>query len=402
MVKYFFTSDTRHRPLSPVQEHGCVSLQLHDESDLFIRAKAADGTLYVFEVHSGILAASSPVFNRMVYSTHTRGNKEEWIWELHEDPIGLRAMLSILHHNVQAAMFLHKPQLGQLFNVLSVLDKYGVSDRVFHPFARGWRAKFREEASADQTALKAHEMMFVAYKLGDIKSFKKFVRPVAQQVELSEGNSILVDGKELQDVVPVSDQMVQTIKDIRAHEIERLLAVFKDAYDFLSDRSKASQPKYCKSADSHADCHQKMLGSLLINLITKQLFPFDKLDGFKGSVRNLIDDMGTMEIQGLMLPGLEAHLQRHTRCRLDVEAALREAAQSEVQVPLCEAMLEEFFLTSKRTGIFHDDKAEFKLHKTQMGDMICLYRAEFSKHVRGWDEQAGDTDVESSFSDDDE
>lgn len=399
MVKYFFTSDTRHRPLSPVQEHGCVNLQLHEESDLFIKTQYTDGTLYVFEVHSGILAASSPVFNHMVYSTHTRGNKEEWIWDLNEHPIGLRVMFSILHHNVQAAMFQHNPRPGQLFNVLSVLAKYGVSDRVFYPYAKGWSDTFREEASATQTALKAHEMLFVACKLGDITSFKKCVRQVAQQVELSEGNAILHDGKELQDIVPISDQVLQTIKDIRINEIKRLFAVFKDAYDFLIDNKKADKPKYCKSADHHADCHQKLLGSLLSNLVRKKLFPFNNLNRFKGSVRNLIVDMGTMEIRGLYLPGLEPHRQRHGQCRLDVEATLQKVAQSEVEVPLCEVMLEELFLTSKRTGVFHDNKAEFKPHKAQMDDIIYLYRPEFSSHVRGWEQQAGETDVESSFSD---
>lgn len=335
----------------------------------------------------------------MVYSTHTRGNKEEWIWDLNEDPIGLRVMFSILHHHVQVAMFRHNPRPRQIFNVLSVLAKYGVSDRVFYPYAKGWTYTFREGASANQAALQAHEMLFVACKLGDLMSFKKYVRQVAQQVELSEDNTILHDGQELQDVVAVSDQVVQTIKDTRIKEIERLLAVFKDAYDFLIDNKKANKPKYCKSADHHADCHQKLLGSLLSNLVYKQLFPFSDLNGFKGSVCNLIVDMGTMEIRGLYLPGLEPHRQRHGQCRLDVEATLREVAQSEVEVPLCEEMLEELFLTSKRTGIFHSEKAEFKLHKAQMGDIIHLYHPEFSSHVRGWEQQAGDTDTESSFSD---
>lgn len=346
-----------------------------------------------------MLAASSPVFNEMVYSTHTRGNKEEWVWDLEDSPIPLRAMFSILHHNVQAAMFTYDPQSEQILDVLAVLDKYGVSDRAFYPWAKAWADVFRK--NDNKTTMKDHELLYVACKLGDFKLFKTHVRGVAQQVELTSG-TVYLQGKALQDVVSISDKVVETIKTVRANELEFLLSVFKEAYNFLIDESKIDEPRFCKSADSHVDCHQKLLGALLSHLVRKHLYPFTNLDGFKGSVRKLADDMVAMEIRGLYLPGLEPHRQRHGQCRLDLGDTVQKASSCEVHLPLSDAMLEEIYLTSKRAGMFRNDKIEFKAYKEQMDDILLFHRPEFSLHVRGWRDQAGDTDVESLFGDDEE
>lgn len=401
VVKYFFTSTTRNRPLSPVQEHDCISIQFHDDSDLYIKTKNANGSLYVFEVHSGMLAASSPVFNRMVYSTHKRGNKEAWVWELKDDPMGLRAMFSILHHNVQAAMFMHNPRPDQLLNVLTVLDKYGVSDKVFHPSAKAWMEAFRK--ASDATALKEYELLYIAYKLGDFKSFKKYIRQVAHQVEVLHGVMRLQNGKALQDVVPISDQVLEAIKAVRINDAECLLSVLKEAYNFLIDGTKVNEPRFCKSVDHHIDCHQKLLGSLLSNLAPKQLYPFPNLNqGFEGTVSNLANKMGEMEIRGLYLPGLEPHKQRHGQCRLDLESTIERVTEGSTELQLPDALLEQMYLTVKRVGIFKEEKAEFKAYKAQMASMLILYRAEFSHHIRGWADHEGETDVESLFSEDEE
>lgn len=398
VIKYFFTSDTRNRALSPVQEQDCINIQYHEESDLFIKAKGADGPLYVFEVHSGILAASCPVFNRMVYSTHTRGNKEEWIWELEDKPIGLKAMFSILHHNVRAAMFMHNPRPDQLYDVLSVLDKYGVPDRVFHPLAKAWIEEFRK--SGNQTMLKEHELLYVAYKLGDFKSFKKHIRPIAHEVEALNG-AIRLHGKAFQDIVPVSDQLVEIIKTVRVNDLKLLLGIFKEAFDFLMDDTKNSEPRFCKSVDHHSDCHQKLLGSLLSHLVRDKLYPFPDLEIFEGSASKLMHNMRKMDMRGLYLPGLEPHKQRHGQCRLDLEAWVQKV-ENESELPLSSANLELMYLASKRVGMFKDDKAEFETYKAQMTDMLLLHRRDFSHHVRGWEEHEGETDVDSLFSEEEE
>lgn len=275
-------------------------MHFHNENDLFVEAKGTDGTVHVFGVHSGLLAASSSVFHDMVYSrysSHTRGNKAVWIWELQDHPIGLRAMFSILHHEVHAAMFLYSPQPDQLYHVLSVLDKYEINDRAFHPFARNWAEALHKSTS--KGVPKDHQLLYIAYKLGDLEIFKKNLRSVAQQVEVVDGVLRLMDGQKLKHVIPVNGGVLHTIEAIRIGELERLLAVLREAYEFLIDESKTKEPKYCKSVDHHVDCHQKLLGSLLSNLVTMNLYPFSLASRLKSSVRKLADDMKAMEIRGL-------------------------------------------------------------------------------------------------------
>lgn len=87
VIKFFYTSSTRKRPSSPVATApGCCNPRLHQDSDLYIKAKGEDGKAYVFEVVSAILEKASPKFEVMIYGSHTRGNKEEWVWELDDNP----------------------------------------------------------------------------------------------------------------------------------------------------------------------------------------------------------------------------------------------------------------------------------------------------------------------------
>lgn len=87
VIKFFYTSSTRKRPSSPVAAApGCCNPRLHRDSDLYVKAKGQDGRAYVFEVVSATLEKASPKFEAMIYGSHTRGNKEEWVWELDDDP----------------------------------------------------------------------------------------------------------------------------------------------------------------------------------------------------------------------------------------------------------------------------------------------------------------------------
>lgn len=87
VIQFFFTSSTRKRPSSPVTSApGCCNPRLHRDSDLYVKAKGEDGTVYVFEVVSAILDKASPKFEAMMFGSHKRGNREEWVWELDDNP----------------------------------------------------------------------------------------------------------------------------------------------------------------------------------------------------------------------------------------------------------------------------------------------------------------------------
>lgn len=87
VIKFFYTASTRKRPSGPVTTApGCCNPRLHRDSDLYVKAKGEDGKVYVFEVVSATLEKASPKFEAMIYGSHTRGNKEEWVWELEDNP----------------------------------------------------------------------------------------------------------------------------------------------------------------------------------------------------------------------------------------------------------------------------------------------------------------------------
>lgn len=87
VIKFFYTASTRKRASSPVTTApGCCNPRLHRDSDLYVKAKGEDGKVYVFEVVSSTLEKASTKFEAMIYGSHTRGNKEEWVWEVDDNP----------------------------------------------------------------------------------------------------------------------------------------------------------------------------------------------------------------------------------------------------------------------------------------------------------------------------
>ncbi|ROW08295.1 hypothetical protein VMCG_03197 [Cytospora schulzeri] len=406
VITYFFTSSTRKGPHSPVtSEPGCCNPHLGSDSDLYIKARDKNGHLYVFEVVSTVLEKASPRFENMVYGTHARGNREVWVWELPDNPLGLKIMFCLLHNKFPRAMLVTKPKPSQLYTVLRVLHDYQVDLEAtnFHLLAKPWIEVFRK--SLPKSKLNHLQALYVAHKLGDFKSLKQIIRKVAHDVSIGEDGFIRDEnGSIVQEVVPIDEELLKNIKNIRGKHIEAILKSLKDPYEYLMDTEKSNGQDYCKSVDGHLECNQKLLGSLLSNLLQQKLFPVPEPQSYNGSLDSLVEKIDKMEIRGLFYPGVEMHKQRHTLCRLGQDAVIEKLRGGKEDVPLSDDLVEYMFFMCKRCGSFRDERKEFEAYKGVVRDLNTLHRDEFQKDIWGWmdpDKSDTESDTDDNCDDDD-
>ncbi|KAJ4412454.1 hypothetical protein N0V82_008809 [Gnomoniopsis sp. IMI 355080] len=382
--KTFFTSELRSNS-SPVYEQGRISLKFSELSDLFVKTTDANGRVYIFEVHSATLEAASTVFYNMIYTSNTRGNKEVWIWELQDSVIGLKVMFSLLHLNYRAALFSRDPNSHQVYEVLRVLAKYGIRDEAFHPFVKSWVAGFRN--GLDKTQLTHLERLYTSHKLGDFKTLKGSIRKVAHDVEVDEDGSMLLDKKPIQEVVPITDELVTNVRAVRTEDLKDILEPLIIAYETLmGDANDHELADFCRSTDGHDECNEKLLGSLLGNLRRQKLRPLPTPSTYTGSVGALAVKVSQMDIRGLIVPNLEPHKQRHGRCKLGQDDVARHLLECKAYVPIYDDLVEQIVVTIKRVGTNKTDKDDFMDYMDVFNEACTKYDEGFLHDDWGWDD----------------
>lgn len=347
--------------MSPIQEDR--TFQLAVGSDLWVKVKSNDGPDYVFEVDSAALAAHSPVFSMMAYDTHTRGNQEEWIWMLEDDSIqGLSVLFSLLHLDTRGRMFNQEPDAIEVYNVMLIFAKYQIPKAAFYTWTKKWVAGFRK--GLVDTTLSKVECLYAAYKLGDFKSLKSCIRHVAHELKIDTDGSVrLANGKTVNEALPMTGDVVDNLLAIRTADLQALLPPFQEAHDYFMVAGNAEGNRFCKSIDAHGPCNQKLLGSLLQNLIQQQLYPVPTVNSYKGSVGSLAEKISKMDVHGLILPGLEPHKQRHGNCKLGQDGVAKKILKNEAYISLSENLVEHMYRAAKDLGVHRVEQSEFHDYK---------------------------------------
>lgn len=314
-------------------------------------------------------------------------------------------MFCLLHNKFPRAMLITKPKPSQLYTVFRVLDKYEIDleSTNIHLLLKSWIGAFRKSLS--KSKLSHIQALYIAHKLGDFKSLKETIRKVAHDVSIGDDGSLLDgNGRTIQDIVPIENELLKSIETIRGKDIEAILKSLKDPYEYLMDAEKSNGQNYCKSVDGHLECNQKLLGSLLSNLLQQKLFPVPEPQGYHGSFNSLAEKINKMEIRGLFYPGVEMHKQRHTICKLGQDAVVEKLRGRNEDVPLSDDMVEYMYVMCKRCGNFREERKEFEPYKKTVRVLHMLYRDEFQQDIWGWldpDSSGTESDADDTCDDED-
>lgn len=288
-------------------------------------------------------------------------------------------MFCLMHNKFPRALVSSKPNPDQLHKVLQVLEKYEVNleDTNYHLLAPSWIDGFRSGLATSK--LSTFEALQVAYKIGDFKTTKTLIREAAHEVSGE-------DGKRLQDFPMQQRDILDSIENIRNESLKNLLSALKVPLEYFMDAPNLHGNQYCKSSEGHFECNQKLLGSLMANLVQQSLFPLPEPVNYNGSVAALIDKIEKMEIRGLYYPGIVMTEQKHTRCKLGQAVAVEEVKGKNGKgfLPLSENLLENMYFACKRNGLLRREQEEFEPYKARVRDFDLLYRDEFKKDIWGW------------------
>ena len=203
-VDKYFTDGTVPRALSPIISESDSdvrqTISMHRDSDLYIQAKNEHGTDIVFEVNSSVLAATSPVFRKMIYGTSHRPDTGDWIIDLSVDNAkALRHVFRIIHFrcNTRDVMRMRTPdEIGQ---ILLLVHKYEL-DNIIYPFAKKWSGDLTHALQLDE---KTHpdnsvQALWIAWKIGDFKNFRDLLVDVIFWACDKSGALCGPDGKPLE------------------------------------------------------------------------------------------------------------------------------------------------------------------------------------------------------------
>lgn len=305
-------------------------------------------------------------------------------------------MFCLLHNKFPRALVASKPNPNQLFKVLQVLEKYDVNleDTNYHLFAPSWIDGFNKGLATSK--LSTIGALQVAYKIGDFKTTKILIREAAHEISDE-------DGKRLRDFPMQQPEILDSIEKIRNDSLENLLSSLKVPLEYFMDAPNLHGGQYCKSTEGHFECNQKLLGSLMANLVQQSLFPIPDSASYKGSVAALTNKIEKMEIRGLFYPGVVMTEQKHTLCKLGQAVAVEEVKGKDGKgiLPLSDNLLEDMFFACKRNGLLRKEQKEFEPYKDRIRDFELLYRDEFQKDIWGWhDHEAPERDSACDSSDD--
>jgi hypothetical protein len=309
--------------------------------------------------------------------------------------LGLKIMFCLLHNKFPRALVASKPNPDQLYTVLEVLEKYDVSleQTNYHLFAPSWIDGFNNGLATSK--LSSTEALRVAYAIGDFKTTKVLIREAAHEISDE-------DGKRLKDFPMQQEEILDSIESLRTESLEILLDSLKVPLEYFMDAKNFHGNQYCKSIEGHFECNQKLLGSLMANLVQQSLFPIPEPVSYKGSVAALIEKIDKMEIRGLFYPGVVMTEQKHTLCKLGQAVAVEEVKggkDGKGLLPLSDTLLEYMYFACKRNGLLRQEQKEFEPYKDRIRDFDLLYRDEFKSSIWGWNHDetaAGDVPCDGS------
>lgn len=300
-------------------------------------------------------------------------------------------MFCLLHNKFPRALVASKPNPNQLYKVLQVLEKYEIDleDTNYHLFAPSWIEGFKNGLATSK--LSTAQALQVAYKIGDFKTTKILIQEAALEISDEEGKS-------LQDFPMQQREILDSIQNIRNEGIKTLLNALKIPLEYFMDAPNLHGNQYCQSIDGHFECNQKLLGSLMANLVQQSLFPVPEPASYKGSVAALISKIEKMEIRGLFYPGVVMTEQRHTLCKLGQAVAVEDVKGKDGKglLPLSDNLLEYMYFACKRNGLLQNVQKEFEPYKDRIRDFDLLYRDEFKMDIWGWYDYEGESAYDGS------
>lgn len=325
----------------------------HDDADLHIHAREADGTDAVYSVRACILETVSPTWKESLASRTSN------VVDLAADPaLGLDVLFSIAHYRFASLPQETNPEA--LYAIAIAANRYQAS-HLLVPFVKSWLASL-DAASLPVDGANSHvnKALVLAWILGDAQLFAKTLSQCAYQAQIST-DGVLVDAEgKPWSAQPVSKEVLGLLAATRLEAIDEIIkAVSTPVNKLLNPQWYPEEDiRYCHAPDddnAREYCEQLQLGSAIMGLSKAKLWPPPEASRIRASADDLVRAYKEIRMRRYQVPGLrfqegESAIDGHATCGFGHHAALDEILGK--PAPLTGSVVGELLAHATTSGAF--------------------------------------------------
>lgn len=336
-------------------------ISYHEDADLHVKVKEADGTSAVYSVRSSALETASRVWKESL------ATRESSIIDLgSESAFGLDVIFSIAHYK-----FADLPQqtdIQSLYELIITAEKYQ-TQHLLVPFVKTWVASLASTVSTKEGApLSADKTLVLAWILGEVQLFSQTLSSAAYQSQLGADGTLLdAEGKPWASQ-PVSAEVLDLLAAARLDAVDQIIRAVSTPVNKLLNPQwypEEEDIRYCHAPEADGvreECEQLQLGSAIMGLSKARLWPPPEASRIKTSATSLARTYGEVRMRRYQVPGLrfkqqedeeESAVDVHATCGFGHKDAIDQILQK--STPLNTTVVQELESRAKTSGLFSDD-----------------------------------------------
>ncbi|KAK9416573.1 hypothetical protein SUNI508_09679 [Seiridium unicorne] len=240
----------------------------------------------------------------MLYGQHWKESRSsndpasgEWIVDLPEDdPGAMTIILNIIHSRFENLPIDEDMNSSRLYELTVLTDKYDLT-KVLRPWAKRWlrplHALYPQGWMRSQTRIlplfstDLTKHLWIAWELGDENLLQNTLK------------DMILHDQFWSSAIMVPSGLLDKVKATRAYIARDILAEYQKAVSRFLAENRNSTPEKLDIQCSLKDrkCHFIMLGSMITSLSHIGLWPLPEYDSYKGSIRQLLTQLSTLNLE---------------------------------------------------------------------------------------------------------
>ncbi|KAI1177045.1 hypothetical protein F4777DRAFT_543542 [Nemania sp. FL0916] len=358
-----------------------VALVFHGHSDLKVTIQTSNNDQKVYMVCASSLACASPIWRSMLDCGASDGLDAEdatkqgriQTMELNGDGDAIALLFYIIHYDFSRVP--KAPSLDQLFEICKSANQYKCT-RILYPWVNQWISRLANFAAEEDVHHECHKVLYVAWTFGDLKLFREMVDALIISTKIDVNGKVVNTSGQLLEQMLMPLELLDTITDVRASTVAKVLDIIKTPIDDLSRGTRTQPGTYCKVGKSSQECEIMMLGSVIPALIKAGLFPVPGSETYTDSIVNLKDTLDNVKTKPFVGKDWMPHLS-HEHCNLGFREAVLKCVKA-MEVPLGKSIMSWMSVQAQTCGI----EATTELEEWRLGaEASSLDDAENTHHV---------------------
>ncbi|KAJ0160227.1 hypothetical protein CTA2_8344 [Colletotrichum tanaceti] len=355
-------------PARPATPEADKRISYHEDADLHVRVREANGAVVVYSVRAAALASASRVWKDLLA---TNANADAAlpvpVLDLHsaaDTASGLDVLFSIAHfkfHELPAM-----PNVGELYDLALAADKYAAT-HLLVPFMKDWVVALNRHVLMAGARNDEDKTLVLGWVFGEARWFGRVLAKAAFHSRVGPDGALLDAKGRPWSHQPVSDEVVALLAAARADAVEKIIRAVSNPVHRLLNPScyPGEEVRYCHAGTDDGtaeDCEQLLLGSAIMGLTKSKLWPPPEPAKIKVSAVDLARAYADVRIRRYQTPGLRFRESLpegapvedpHAKCGFGHREVLDRILNTPAKMPA--GVVRQLIARAKKSGAFADE-----------------------------------------------